>query len=139
MGQPIYESPLALAFRSVAPLYAGLLSAHVVLVAMLAGSSVTLTLLGPRGASAARVGPPPLWTGAAIAALAAGLMLFASNPFGYIDNPVFLAKMPTVAVAIAVTWAALRREPGARSFWLRAAVLVLWVAGITAGRLIAFF
>ena len=134
MWQLIYDSGLASAFRSTVTLYAGLLTAHVALVALLAGSSVTLVLLPERGA-----GPPRLWVAAAAAAVAAGLLLFATNPFGYVDNPVFLAKLPVVAAAIATTWASLRRGPGAPGAWLRALVIVLWVASLGAGRLIAFF
>ena len=139
MWQLIYDSSLAAAFRSTAPLYAGLLAAHVVLVALLAGSSVTLVLLPQRGATGSHAGPPRLWVAAAAAAVAAGLLPFATNPFGYVDNPVFLAKLPIVAVSIATTWAALRRGPGALGAWLRALVIVLWVASLGAGRLIAFF
>jgi hypothetical protein len=79
-----------------------------------------------------------LWVTAAIGTPVAGLLLFVSNPFGYVDNPLFLIKMPLVVGSIAFTWILLRREVRA-ALGLRIGASALWVSTIAAGRLIAFF
>ncbi|MGM0559634.1 MAG: hypothetical protein ACQETX_01020 [Pseudomonadota bacterium] len=95
----------------------------------------------------ARVLLPVAMTGLALA-VATGLLLFSVRPFEYLTNPFFPAKLALVALAVAnalwlrlsLDWRVLR-EDGRASRRLAVSGLVsllLWIAALFCGRLIAF-
>jgi len=134
------ESPSLWAFPFV-------LILHTVGLAFLVGANVALDarVLG----LAADVPPTTLrrydvimWVGFWVNALS-GVLLLIAYPTKALTNPLFYGKLMLIAVGLVLAQA-LRRQlrdggpmsPLAR--WMAIASLVIWAAGITAGRLLAY-
>lgn len=91
----------------------------------------------------------PFTIGGLVLALVTGAALFIVKPGEYAANPVFLVKLGLLALALAnAAWLRLRTDwavalgagpvaPGVRAS--AALSLLLWVAVLVAGRMIAFF
>lgn len=129
-------------------------AAHILGIALLVGTIAALDarVLGFARrvplADAARLLLPFTVGGLALAVLA-GAALFIVKPADYAANPVFLAKLALIVLALAnAAWLRLRTDwavalgggpiaPGVRAS--AALSLLLWVAVLVAGRLVAFF
>ncbi|WP_022728638.1 hypothetical protein [Fodinicurvata sediminis] len=127
--------------------------AHILGLALLGGAILPLDLRlaglwrSEPAERLARVLLPVAMTGLGLA-VATGLLLFSVRPFEYLANPFFLAKLALVALAVAnALWLRLSpdwrtlREDGRVSRRLAAAGLVsllLWIAALFCGRLVAF-
>jgi hypothetical protein len=139
------------ASRLVSPLVK---APHILGIALLLGSIAVLDarILGYRRSvplgDAARL-LLPVTIGGLVLAVTAGALLFTVKPQDYAANPVFLTKLGLITVAVANALS-LRRRPtwraalagGPVTVGLRASAvlsLVLWLAVLTAGRMIAFF
>lgn len=127
--------------------------AHILGLALLVGAILPLDLrlvgLWRREPAdrLARVLLPVAMTGLGLA-VATGLLLFSVRPFEYLANPFFPAKLALVALAVAnALW--LRLSPAWRTLRENGRVLrrlavagvvslVLWIAALFCGRLIAF-
>lgn len=136
----IVESPSLFAFP-------GILAAHTVGLALLAGLTVALDLrlLGaaphvPAGAFARLV--PVMWMGLWLNVLT-GFALLLAYPTKALTNPVFYLKLALVAGGLLILRATLRRvregsEISSTTKRLAAVSLVVWAAAIAAGRLLAY-
>jgi hypothetical protein len=134
------ESPSLFAFP-------GILAAHTVGLALLAGlnGALDLRLLGvgrsiPPAAFTRFL--PLMWFGLWLNAVT-GVALLLAYPTKALTNPVFYAKLGLIAVALLILRATLRQIRGSatasRSTRLLAAMsLLVWAAAITAGRLLAY-
>ena len=129
-------------------------AAHILGIALLVGSGAALDarVLGfARVVSldhAARL-LLPFTIGGLVLAVVAGAALFIVKPAEYAANPVFLAKLALIVLALAnaawlrsrTDWAVARGggrvAPGVRAG--AALSLLLWVTVLVAGRMIAFF
>lgn len=138
------ESPSVWAFPTV-------LTLHTLGMGVLVGASVAfdLRLLGiARGIppGVLRTLFPVMWTGFWVNALT-GSMLFAVNATTRAASPLFLAKLCLVGLGVA-TMALLKRDVyrdtnnptliPQRARFLAVASLLVWMAAITAGRLLAY-
>ena len=146
-------SPVAGFLRGSATAYLLVNAAHVLGVGLLIGAVVALDLrlLGAFAAHPLRHLGPPLRrvAGAGLAlAAATGLLLFATRPLAYVENPAFLAKLALLGIAL-VNLALLhaggrwRRAlaEDAPDGAVRAAALVsllAWPGALLAGRWIGF-
>jgi hypothetical protein len=136
----IVESPSLLAFP-------GILAAHTIGLALLAGltAALDLRLLGaapavPAGAFARFL--PVMWFGLWLN-IVTGLALVLAYPTKALTNPVFYLKLSLVAGGLLILRATLRRvgdglAPSGTTKLLAAASLVVWAAAIAAGRLLAY-
>jgi hypothetical protein len=124
------------------------LVAHVVGVAMVAGTSlpIALRLLGVlKGVPPAALMRylPIFWTGLVVSAASGGLLLIA-YPTKSLTNPVFYLKAAAIIAGIWVIWAARRSladDPtwsGSRWATLGGVSLGLWALVIASGRLLAY-
>ena len=135
----IVESPSLFAFP-------GILAAHTIGLAMLAGvnGALDLRLLG-----FARGIPPatfirllPVMRAGFWINVLTGIALLIGYPTKAFTNPVFYLKLGLIAAAMVVMQALLRRaeeggeSPGTKT--LAGVSLLLWAAAITAGRLLAY-
>jgi hypothetical protein len=148
------DTGLAVALRGSRIAYPLVNAAHILGIALLVGSIATLDarVLGFARrvplADAARLLLPVTITGLLLA-VAAGAALFIVRPAAYADNPVFLVKLALIVLALAnAAWLRLRTDWAvalgggavATSVTFSAALsLLLWVAVLVAGRLVAFF
>jgi hypothetical protein len=128
--------------------YYGILFMHTVGTALVAGLSalIDLRLLG--FARQLPVAPleryfPAIWVGFWVSAVS-GAILFAADATAKIVSPLFGVKMLLTALGV-VTMVLIRRllrdprvETGGREKRLAAASLLLWLAAIAAGRLMAY-
>jgi hypothetical protein len=77
---------------------------------------------------------PVMWIGAGLA-VASGVLLLCAYPAKALTNPVFLLKLLCLAAAAMLVRALLRHEvPPHRA--LAALTLLLWLAGVAAGKLL---
>ncbi len=146
--------PFARWLRRTATAYILLNAGHILAIGLLLGSIVLLDLrlLGLFRRHPLPVLAPPLAAMAlagTVLAIATGIGLFTVRPDAYLANPAFLAKLALVAAGI-VNALALRlssawdialagAEPIPAGVRLAAALsLVLWPAGLLAGRWIGF-
>lgn len=126
--------------------FPGILAAHTIGLGLLAGLSGALAL---RLLGFARGIPPEafmrflplMWIGLWMNVLT-GVVLLLGYPTKALTNPVFYLKLALIAAALVVLRAILRRigtqTPCATTSILAAALLIGWVAAITAGRLLAY-
>lgn len=145
--------PHAVALRRHVTLYMLVNAAHILGIGLLVGAILPLDL---RLIGLFRNGPVAVLapflvrvaaTGLSIAVLT-GLLLFSVKPAEYAANPVFLAKMGLIGLALANIvlqhrgsgWRGLRHggEPAVSVRVLAAASFVLWIAILVAGRWIGF-
>lgn len=147
------ESPLAEAVTASRYVYPLVNAAHILALATLFGSilSLDLRLLGLFSTLPvqpfARLLPRVAASGLGLAILT-GLLLFTVEALDYAANPAFLTKLAIVAVGIghaisvhlSSAWKELLREGTIGTKLRLSAVLslLLWMAAIVAGRLIAF-
>lgn len=127
--------------------FPGILAAHTVGLALLAGlnGALDLRLLGvARGIAPGSFTRflPVMWLGFWINVLS-GLALVLAYPTKALTNPVFYLKLGLIAAALVILRAVLGRlragESGTRTTRILAALsLVLWAGAITAGRLLAY-
>ena len=125
-------------------------AAHIVGIALLFGAIVALDLrligwksaAGPSDAVARLLLPVAIR--GLLLAIAAGLLLFATDARAYVASPLFQAKMLLVALAIGnALW--LRRidwrgsRPNRRVALAAAASIMLWLGAIVLGRLVGYF
>lgn len=146
-------SPPAAWLRGSVTAYLLVNAAHVLGVGLLLGAVVALDLrlLGAFAAHPLRhLGPPLRRVAGAglVLAAATGLLLFATRPIAYVENPAFLAKLALLGLALVNLallhaggrWrAALQTDVPAPS--LRAAALVsllAWPGVLLAGRWVGF-
>ncbi|UYG07528.1 hypothetical protein [Halomonas sp. M4R1S46] len=128
--------------------YAGINTLHVLGIALLVGAilPLDLRLMGRRPelplADTARLLQPPAIIGLVLA-LVTGALLFLAGPGDYLAMPLFLLKLTLIALAIGnALW--LNLGPGlARATRRRlrlagGASLLLWLAVLACGRLLAF-
>jgi hypothetical protein len=151
--QALAAWPVAAFFRSSTTAYATLNAAHILALALLVGSIVTLDLrilgLFRRVPLDALAVPLARMAAAAILfAVATGFVLFSVRPVAYAQNPAFIIKVSLVAFGIGNaaylrtkrSWRdALAGEAIADS--VRAAAfcsIMIWVGAILAGRWIGF-
>ena len=128
-------SGLARTMRESLALYPAVETLHIVGFALLFGAIATYDLR-----LIARREPPVIAQRTAAAGLAlavpAGLMLFTTEATAYVHNPVFLAKLGLIALALAnVAFFHFVRMPGRAA---GAASLALWLGVLICGRLIAY-
>ena len=121
---------------------------HILGIALLFGSIVALDLrlIGWRreAGQADRIARllQPVAVAGLLAAIPAGLLLFATDARAYAAAPLFQAKMVLIALAVAnaiwlraIDWRERRRTVG---LWAAASIL-LWMGVIVCGRLIGYF
>jgi hypothetical protein len=144
----IEASGLSLWVRGSSYAFPALIVAHTLGMGFLAGlaAMIDLRLLG----LARRVPPQPLarlfpglWLAFGVN-LVSGLLLLIGYPTKALTNPVFYVKLGLIALAVGLL-PAIRAElvragpdPTVRAKRLAAASLILWLAIITAGRLLAY-
>lgn len=128
-------SGLGRAMRQSLFLYPTVEVLHILGFALLVGAIVTYDLRLVAGRE-----PPPLAQRVAAAGLAlaapAGLLLFVTEATAYVHNPVFLAKLALIALALVNIALFHSRLTAGRL--AGAASLALWVGALTCGRLIAY-
>jgi hypothetical protein len=136
----IVESPSLWAFP-------GILTAHTIGLAFLAGltAALDLRLLGV----ASRIPPaaftrllPVMWFGLGLNVLT-GLALLLAYPTKALTNPVFYLKLALIVAGLLLLGATLRRvregvTASGRTKLLAAVSLLVWAAAIAAGRLLAY-
>lgn len=147
------DGALPALLRRSAPAYVLVNALHILGLGLLLGAIATLDLrlLGAfRAQPVAALAPPLVRVAGGGLALAAatGLMLFATRPHAYAENPAFLAKLGLVGLGL-LNLAALRLNP----HWRRATAgeaphgsvrasallsLLAWVGAVLAGRSIGF-
>jgi hypothetical protein len=126
--------------------FPGILAAHTIGLGLLAGLSGALAL---RLLGVAKGIPPDaftrflplMWFGLWMNVLS-GIALLIGYPTKALTNPVFYLKLGLIAAALVILRAIFRREdarsPSGVTRVLAAALLIGWVATITAGRLLAY-
>lgn len=136
----LQQSDLAQAMRQMRWLYPAVNTAHILGIALLFGSLVTLHLRtlalvrGPDAASLERLVTPVAATGLLLA-VASGAAMFTTDAVKYAGSSLFLAKMALLAAGLAnVVW--LKRKKAARPAALVS--LMVWTAAIICGRLIGY-
>ncbi|HET9161775.1 MAG TPA: hypothetical protein VFN88_14280, partial [Caulobacteraceae bacterium] len=87
----------------------------------------------------------PIMAWALVVAVPSGLLLLISYPAKHLTNPLFYVKMTIVITALLITLALNRRifapalaEPPAWARPVAALSLVLWMAGLTAGKFLEY-
>jgi hypothetical protein len=142
LADGIQASALSQALRASVWVYPLINTGHVLGIALLFGAIVPLDLrlLGLwRSApldQLTRVLVPVSVVGLVLA-IATGLLLFATRPRDYVDEPLFLIKMGLLVLSVAN--ALMFRASLPLRWKLSAAIsLVLWLAVIVAGRLIGY-
>ncbi|MDN3555713.1 hypothetical protein [Halomonas maura] len=142
------ETPLAEWMRLSRWGYAGINTLHVLGIALLVGAilPLDLRLMGRRPelplVDAARLLQPVAVLGLVLA-LATGALLFLAAPGDYLAMPLFLAKLTLIAVAVGnALWLnlgpGLARATRHRRWLAGGASLLLWLAVLICGRLLAF-
>jgi hypothetical protein len=149
------RSTLGFALRQSLWLYPTVETLHILGFALLVGAIVAFDLRVLTAPSAFDIAPwmrsvVPVAAGGLALAAPMGLLLFTVEATAYVRNPLFLAKMALLAVALAnILWFhlgpwRLRKALGPSIGILPAmrvsalASLVVWVAVLTCGRLIAY-
>ncbi len=128
-------SGFARAMRDSLALYPAVETLHIVGFALLFGAIVTYDLRLIAGREPPAIAQRSAAVGIALA-VPAGLMLFSREARAYLHNPVFLAKLALIALALAnVAFFHLARTPGRAA---GAASLSLWLGALVCGRLIAY-
>jgi uncharacterized membrane protein len=146
----IEEGPFSTALRESDYAFSLSLTAHIIGVALVVGTSLPLSLrlLGfLRGVPAASLNRylPIFWTGLAVS-VASGLLLLIAYPTKSLTNPLFYFKIAAIVAAVVVMWRVWRmldrsRQPDdrvPRGLPMGAASLGLWVFVVAAGRLLAY-
>lgn len=152
LAEALQASALSRTLGESVWLYPLVNTAHIVGIALLFGAIVPLDLRlsgcwRQLPVDALRHVLLPLATGGLLLALASGALLFITRPVDYLHEPLFVLKLGLlVAAVLNALW--LRRSPSWRrgadtatpGAWRLAGVLsiVLWLAVITAGRLIGY-
>jgi len=147
-------SPLAEALAASRYVYPLVNAAHIVGLAALFGSILTLDLrlLGAFPAIPVRplaVALPRVAASGLVLAILTGFLLFTVEPFDYAANTAFLIKVSLVGLGTvhalllhrSAAWKALVRDDAPIGGRLRSSAalsIMLWTAAILAGRLIAF-
>ena len=148
------QTPLSVWVRESPSMFAfpGVLVLHTVGMAFLVGTSMAISLrvLGRApGVAPATVLTfvPLMWLGFSVNAVS-GVALLVAYPTKALTNPLFYLKLALIALAIAGTRHLTRNVLGARrphegaipsrARVLAGVTLVLWVAAITSGRLLAY-
>lgn len=114
---------------------------HAFGMALLVGGGIVISLRGlgvARGTQLVdfRAFLPVLWLGAFLA-VASGALLLIAYPAKALTNPVFAIKFVCLLLAALLLRVQLRNtDPSPRLRWLSAMALVLWVAGVAAGKLL---
>jgi hypothetical protein len=135
----IEHRPLSIWMRGDPYAYFVALIFHAFGMALLVGGGIVISLRGlgiARGAGLQKFRGfiPVLWLGA-ILAIASGALLLSAYPAKALTNPVFLLKFMCLAGAAMLVRALLRHEtPPHRA--LAALTLLLWLAGVAAGKLL---
>jgi hypothetical protein len=128
-------SGFARTMRESLALYPAVEVLHIVGFALLVGAIATYDLRLIAGREPPAIAQRVAAGGLAVAA-PAGLMLFATEATAYLHNPVFLAKLGLIALALVnVALFHFARTPGRLA---GAASLALWLSVLTCGRLIAY-
>ena len=128
-------SGFARAMRDSLALYPAVEILHIVGFALLFGAIATYDLRLIAGREPPGIAQRTAAVGIALA-VPAGLMLFSTEATAYLHNPVFLAKLALIALALAnVAFFHLARTPGRAA---GAASLSLWLGALVCGRLIAY-
>jgi hypothetical protein len=127
--------------------FPGILAAHTIGLGLLAGLSgaLALRLLGvAKGIppEAFRRFVPLMWIGLWMNLLT-GIALLIGYPTKALTNPVFYLKLGLIAAGLAILRAIFRRTGSGQAAMgitkaLAAALLIAWIATITAGRLLAY-
>jgi uncharacterized membrane protein len=127
--------------------FPGILAAHTIGLGLLAGLSgaLALRLLGvAKGISPEAFSRfvPLMWIGLWMNLLS-GIALLIGYPTKALTNPVFYLKLGLIAAGLAILRAILRRTGSGQAAMgitkvLAAALLMAWIATITAGRLLAY-
>lgn len=127
--------------------FPGILAAHTIGLGLLAGLSgaFALRLLGvAKGIppEAFRRFVPLMWIGLWMNLLT-GIALLIGYPTKALTNPVFYLKLGLIAIGLVILRAIFRRTGSAQATMgitkvLAAALLIAWIATITAGRLLAY-
>jgi hypothetical protein len=148
-------TPLSIFLRESVWAYPALETAHIIGIALVFGSILAfdLRILGRHGSlpldTLGRHLLPWVWIGFVVNA-ASGILLFVSNPIEFAANPALQAKLGLIALAglnaayfqwrIAPEMAAWNIEVPAPAAARMSAILsiVLWLAVITAGRMMAY-
>lgn len=143
------QLPAVSALRTSSLVYPLVNALHIVGVALLFGAIVPLDLrlAGWRRDAGAVDGLArlliPVAVGGLVLAIAAGLVLFATDARAYAASPLFRAKLLLLAAAIAnalalrrIDW---RADATPRGAVAGAASILLWLAVIVLGRLIGYF
>jgi len=135
------NTALSLWVRESPPVFPALLIAHVLGMGVIVGVNVLLAWRVSRrelqpGEIATFV--PLVWL-AFTASLISGALLLAAYPAKALTNPVFYLKLALIALGFAL-FGALRRRPRVAHWPLAsaAALLLVWFAAITTGRLLAY-
>lgn len=135
----IEQWPLSIWMREGAYAYFVALIFHAFGMALLVGGGIVISLraLGVARGTAFRLFRrflPAMWIGAALAVLS-GVLLLCAYPAKALTNPVFLLKLLCLAAAGMLVRTLLRHEvPPHRA--LAALALLLWLAGVAAGKLL---
>ena len=128
-------SGLARAMRESLALYPAVEVVHILGFALLVGAIATYDVRLIAGLEAPAIAQRMAAVGVALA-VPAGLMLFTAEATAYLHNPVFLAKLGLIALALVnVALFHFLRTPGRTA---GAASLALWFAALVCGRLIAY-
>jgi hypothetical protein len=127
--------------------FPGILAAHTIGLGLLAGLSgaFALRLLGvAKGIPPEAFGRfvPLMWIGLWMNLLT-GIALLIGYPTKALTNPVFYLKLGLIAIGLVILRAIFRRTGSAQATMgitkvLAAALLIAWIATITAGRLLAY-
>lgn len=147
------DGALPALLRRSAPAYVLVNALHILGIGLLLGAIATLDLrlLGAFRAQPVAALAPPLVRvagGGLVLAAATGLMLFATRPLAYAENPAFLAKLGLIGLGL-LNLGALRLNPHWRGATagraphgsVRAAALLsllAWAGAVLAGRWIGF-
>ena len=103
-----------------------------------AGIAICLRLLGaaPNAELARFRGFYPVMVAGTVLAVVSGFMLLAAYPAKALTNPLFAVKFACLLGAALLLRRAMRREPAPRTRRIAALALVLWFAGVAAGKLL---
>lgn len=139
------QTSVAHAFNEADPwIFAGVMSLHLLSLALAFGTSLILDLrlvgIGLRASPAADIARylQPYLLAALSIALLSGLWLFTADVLKFWSNPVFKTKLVLlIIITVAQTWLLRRAKNGGTPARSIAALTVLtWLAAIIAGRLI---
>lgn len=146
MWEALEATALAQYLRASVYAYPLVNAGHIIGIALLFGAivPVDLRLLGlwrRRDAAALLAICRPVAAFGLMLALSAGSLLFLVRAGEYVAKPIFLAKLGLVAAGIVnagLAERALRRGAATASTLHAAASLLLWLAAIVAGRMVAY-